>query len=120
MEVVQEAMRRRSEDDAGHADEQDPRVQGVRPREELSPRRLWLFNRTLAAKEHRRIEEGVGPAEVLEVAVTRHAGEERQAERRQAEQDVLHLPAEELCTREKRCVTRLVDHGTMIATPVYP
>src|SRR5437867_12633797 len=73
MELVHQPMEDgRSHDPRGDEEDQT-RVEGVEPGEELAAARRGRFHRTHAAQEHGRVQERVTPSEVLEVGVAPHA-----------------------------------------------
>lgn len=77
MKFVHKAMNNGSEDDGSDGNDREATVQCVKSLEEFAGRAALVLERSHASEEHRRVEERVGPAEILDGVVPHHSGEER-------------------------------------------
>jgi len=103
VEPVDEPVHHRHEHDADGDQEYEARVQRVAAGEKLAARRLRIVDRTHASEDHRGIQEGIAPVEILEVSVARHADAERYGRKPESHGGVpTDAPHEEPARQQRR------------------
>ena len=92
----------RRQDQAGHADEQQPAIDGVNAFKQLARIAVGLRIGPHAAKDHGGVAERPEPAQALEIAIAEHAGGERNENERKPKSEIDAEPAVEQPMRRKR------------------
>jgi hypothetical protein len=100
MKAVNEPVENGSKDDAGDHEKHNPRVKGVKCREELARGRSELVNRPHASEQHGWVDESIQPGNAFKAVVAQDADGQRTGHNSEGNREAANLPSKERSTGE--------------------
>jgi hypothetical protein len=90
MKPMKNPMHPWSQDDSCNSEEDHAAIKRIEPSEQLAARCGWARDWAHPAEQHRRVQEGVQPAHMLEVCVAQHPAQQRREDDERSRQGVSH------------------------------